>query len=186
MGLWLQMLNMVGKRERGVTVISGPILLSSCFSLSILNLVRVFSMTFTSFTFAVGLIFIFVNAFTFLTFVAFTFAFLFLILLLKFCVWCLQYFLYLLSLSLLLFEERFPRVEFLVLLRLLIFQNRVCEDVESSFQGADCLERERQICQLSYEPLCSRFRLGCRPGSWGSGHPGFVFLIGCVILFEFC
>jgi hypothetical protein len=162
------LLNILVKCGGSVIAGSDPILLFDCFSMSILNLVRVFSMAFTSSTFAVGLVFISVNAVTFLTSMAFTFtllkfcdwcwqyflsllslsiiftfAFLFSILLLKFCVRCWQHFLSLLSLPLLLFEERFPRVEFSVLLRLLIFRNRVCEDVESFFQCADCLERER-------------------------------------------
>ncbi len=129
------LLNMLVKCGGSVIAGSDPIFLFDCFSMSILNLVRVFSMAFTLSTFAVGLVFIFVNAVTFLTSMAFTFArlkfcdwcwryflsllslsimftfaFLFLILLLKFCVRCWQHFLSLLSLPLLLFEERFPRV----------------------------------------------------------------------------
>ena len=76
----MKMLNMAVKCEGSVPVVPDSILGSTCFSPSILNPVRVFSMAFTSFTFAVDLAFIVVNAFTFLIFIAFTFTFL------KFCV----------------------------------------------------------------------------------------------------
>jgi len=97
------MLNMAVKREGSVLVGSDPIFSFNCFFLSILDPVRVFSMAFTSFTFAVNLAFIFVNASPLLTFTAFTSLFLlFLILfsLLKFCFSYWQQFSFLLSLSL--------------------------------------------------------------------------------------
>ncbi len=61
----MKMLNQVAKREGSVIVGSDPIFLFNCFSLSILDPVKVFSMAFTSFTLAVGLVFIVVNALTF-------------------------------------------------------------------------------------------------------------------------
>ncbi len=94
----MKMLNMGVKREGSVIVGSDPIFLFSCFSLSILDPVRVFSMAFTSFTFAVNFALIFVTASSFLTFTAFTFLFLFLFSplkflfsLSKFCVLCVLY-----------------------------------------------------------------------------------------------
>ncbi len=63
--MWMQiktgMLNVVAKCGGTVTGDSDPIFLSSCFSISILNPVRVFSMAFTSSTFAVTFAFVFVN-----------------------------------------------------------------------------------------------------------------------------
>ncbi len=82
----MEMLNMVAKHGGSVIVSSDPIFLFNCFSLSILDPVRVFSMAFTSFTFAVNSALIFVNASSFLTFIAFTFLFLVVLSLLKFCV----------------------------------------------------------------------------------------------------
>ncbi len=76
------LLNMLVKCGGSVIAGSDPIFLFTCFSPSLLNPVRVFSMAFTSFTFAVDLAFLVVNAFTFLIFIAFTFTFL------KFCVLC--------------------------------------------------------------------------------------------------
>ncbi len=67
---------MAVKREGSVIVGSDPIFSFNCFSLSILDPVRVFSMAFTSFTFAVNLALIFVNASSLLTFTAFTSLFL--------------------------------------------------------------------------------------------------------------
>ncbi len=96
----METLNMVVKRGGSVIVGSDPIFLFNCFSLSILDPVRVFSMAFTSFTFAVNLALIFVNASLFLTCTAFTFLFLILLSLLKFCFSYWQYFSSLLSLSL--------------------------------------------------------------------------------------
>ncbi len=79
---------------------SDPIFLFNCFSISILNPVRVFSMAFTLFTFAVILALIFVKASSFLTFTSFTSLFLVLFSLLKFCLSYWQSFSFLLSLSL--------------------------------------------------------------------------------------
>jgi len=103
----MKMLNMVVKREGSVIVGSDLIFLFKCFSLSILDPVRVFSMAFTSFTFAVNSALIFVNASSFLTFTAFMFLFLILLSLLKFCFSCFscwQWFSFLLSLSLFAFS----------------------------------------------------------------------------------
>jgi hypothetical protein len=87
-----------------VIVGSDLILLFNCFSISILNPVRVFPMAFTSFTFAVILAPIFVNASSFLTCTSFTSFFSVLLSLLKFCLLYRQSFPFLLSLlSLLLF-----------------------------------------------------------------------------------
>ncbi len=66
------MLNMVVKCGGSVIVGSDPIFLFNCFSISILNLVRVSSMAFTSFTFTFLLALIFDNASLFLTFTSFT------------------------------------------------------------------------------------------------------------------
>ncbi len=87
----MKMLNMVVKHEGSVIVGSDPIFLFNCFSLATLDPVWVFSLAFTSFTFAVNLALIFVNASSFLTFTAFKFLFLFLFSLLKFCVFCVLY-----------------------------------------------------------------------------------------------
>ena len=134
----MRMLLMAVKREGSVTVVSDSIFGSTNFSPSILNPVRVFSMAFPLFTFAVNLTFIIVKAFTFLLFIAFNF---------KFCVLCwsfsLSLFVFGLSLSLLLFEERFPLVEGFVFLCLLIFRNCVCKNVERLSQCADCFDRKR-------------------------------------------
>ncbi len=78
----MRMLHMAVKREGSVTVVSDSIFGSTNFSPSILNPVRVFSMAFPSFTFAVEVAFIVVKAFTFLLFIAFTSTFL------KLCVLC--------------------------------------------------------------------------------------------------
>ena len=92
---------MVVKREGSVIVVSDSILGSTSFSPSILNPVRVFSMAFPSFTFAVDFDFIVVKAFTFLLFIAFTSMFL------KYCVLC-----WLFSLSLFVFSLFLLSVEF--------------------------------------------------------------------------
>ncbi len=105
----MEMLHMAVKREGSVLVGSDPIFPFNCFFLSILDPVRVFSMAFTSFTFAANLAFILVNASPLFTFTAFTSLFslfLFLFPLRKFCFLYWQCLSYLLSLSLLLFEER--------------------------------------------------------------------------------
>ncbi len=81
----MEMLNMVVKRGGSVTVGSDPIFLFNCFSPSILGPVRVFSMAFTSFTFAVNSALIIVNASLFLTFTVFMFLFLILLSLSNFC-----------------------------------------------------------------------------------------------------
>ncbi len=75
--VWMQikteMLNVVMKCGGSVTGASGPIFLSNCFSISILNPVRVFSMAFTSSTFAVTFAFVFVNnVISFSSFLTFT------------------------------------------------------------------------------------------------------------------
>ncbi len=87
MEMWIKtgMLNMVVKCGGSVIVGSDPIFLFNCFSISILNPVGVFSMAFTSFTFAVLLALIFVNASSGLTFTSFTSLFSVLFSLLKFC-----------------------------------------------------------------------------------------------------
>jgi hypothetical protein len=119
------MLNRAVKREGSMLVGSDPVFSFNCFFLSILDLVRVFSMAFTSFTFAANLAFIFVDASPCLTFTVFTSLFLLCLILfslLKFCFSYWQSFPFplslslfelsllrrlKLSLSLLLFEERF-------------------------------------------------------------------------------
>ena len=94
---------MVVKRGRSVTVGSDPIL---CFSPSILNPVRVFSMAFTSSAFAVTFAFVFNNVTSLFSFLTSTSLLSLLISLFEFSV---SYWLQL-SLSLLLFEKWFsPR-----------------------------------------------------------------------------
>ncbi len=103
----MEMLNMVVKREGSVIVGSNPIFPFNCFSLSILDPVRVLSMAFTSFTFAVNLALLLVNASLLLTFTAFTSLFslfLFLFSLLKFGSLYWQWFPFLFSLSLFAFS----------------------------------------------------------------------------------
>ncbi len=100
-----KMLHMAVKHEGSVLVGSDPIFSFSCFFLFILGPVSVFSMAFTSFTFAVNLAFIFVSASLLLTFTVFTSLFslfLFLFSLRKFCFsyWQWPWLLYLFSLSL--------------------------------------------------------------------------------------
>ncbi len=67
-----EMLNGVAKCRGSVTGESDPIPLSSCFSISLLNPVKVFAMVFTSSAFAVTFAFVFVNnvtsLFSFFTF----------------------------------------------------------------------------------------------------------------------
>ena len=105
----MKMLNMVVKREGSVIIGSDLIFLFKCFSLSILDPVRVFSMAFTLFIFVVNLALIFVNASSFLTFTVFTFLFLFLLSLLRFLFsllkFCVLYWQWFSLLSLSLFES---------------------------------------------------------------------------------
>ena len=103
MQIKMGMSNMVVKCGGSVIVGSAPIFLFNCFSISILHPVRVFSMAFTSFTFAVILAFVFVGFSTFLTFTSFTSLFSVLFSLFSSCLsYCL--FLFRLSLSLFAFS----------------------------------------------------------------------------------